>query len=69
MKKIVKVEGMRCQHCVAHVEKALRAVPGVESVEVSLENKQAVVTGDAADQALLDAVTDAGYQANGVEEA
>ena len=69
MKKIVKVEGMMCQHCVAHVEKALRAVPGVESVEVSLENKQAVVTGDAADQALLDAVTDAGYQANGVEEA
>lgn len=69
MKKIVKVEGMMCQHCVAHVEKALRAVPGVESVEVSLENKQAVVTGSAADQALLDAVTDAGYQANGVEEA
>ena len=53
----------------AHVEKALCAVPGVESAEVSLENKQAVVTGDAADQALLDAVTDAGYQANGVEEA
>lgn len=69
MKKIVKVEGMMCQHCVAHVEKALRAVPGVEAVEVSLENKQATVTGDAADQALLDAVTDAGYQANGVEEA
>lgn len=69
MKKIVKVEGMMCQHCVAHVEKALRAVPGVESVEVSLENKQAVVTGSAADQALLDTVTDAGYQANGVEEA
>ena len=69
MKKIVTVEGMMCQHCVAHVEKALRAVPGVESVEVSLENKQAVVTGSTADQALLDAVTDAGYQANGVEEA
>ncbi|MFQ7281934.1 MAG: metal-transporting ATPase, partial [Christensenellales bacterium] len=69
MKKIVKVEGMMCQHCVAHVEKALRAVPGVEAVEVSLENKKATVTGDAADQALLDAVTDAGYQANGVEEA
>ena len=69
MNKTVKVEGMMCQHCVAHVEKALRAVPGVEAVEVSLENKKATVTGDAADQALLDAVTDAGYQANGVEEA
>ena len=69
MKKIVKVEGMMCQHCVAHVQKALSAVEGVEQVEVSLEEKQAVVTGNAADQALIDAVTDAGYEVKGVEEA
>ena len=63
------LRGAREEGARRRVEKALRAVPGVEAVEVSLENKQATVTGDAADQALMDAVTDAGYQANGVEEA
>lgn len=30
---------MMCQHCVAHVNKALSGIEGVEAVEVSLENK------------------------------
>ena len=64
MKKILKVDGMMCNHCRAHVEKALSAVDGVSKVEVSLEDKQAEITieKDVADDALKAAVKDAGYQ-------
>ena len=62
MSKTISIEGMMCQHCVAHVTKALTEVPGVTSVNVSLEHKNAVVTGSADDKALTDAVTDAGYK-------
>ncbi len=57
----LKIEGMMCPHCSAHVEKALLAVAGVESVAVSLENKNAVVTGNADFEACKKAVVDAGY--------
>ena len=65
MTKTLKVEGMMCMHCVSHVKKALEAVEGVRSVDVSLEKKQAVVTlaHEVADQALVDAVKAAGYEA------
>ena len=62
MSKTISIEGMMCQHCVAHVTKALTEVPGVESVNVSLENKNAVVTGSANDKALTAAVKEAGYK-------
>lgn len=59
---IIKIEGMMCKHCQAHVEKALLAVANVESVEVSLENKCATVTGNADPELLKKAVIDAGYE-------
>ena len=59
---LIKIEGMMCKHCRAHVEKALLAVPGVETVEVSLEEKCATVTGTATAEALRKAVVDAGYE-------
>ena len=59
---VIHIEGMMCQHCKAAVEKALRAVDGVESVEVSLEDKCATVTGSADVAALKQAVIDAGYE-------
>ena len=43
MKKI-SINGMNCNHCKMSVEKALRSVEGVEKVDVSLENKCAVIT-------------------------
>lgn len=42
-KKVMKIEGMMCKHCVAHVKRALESIEGV-SAEVSLENNEAVVT-------------------------
>lgn len=69
MKKVLDIEGMMCQHCVAHVNKALNGVEGVEAVEVSLENKNAAVTlaADVSDEVLVKAVVDAGYEVKGVK--
>lgn len=52
MTTTISIEGMMCAHCQAHVEKALKEVAGVTEVTVSLENKNAVVTGDASVEAL-----------------
>ena len=64
METVLKVEGMMCMHCVAHVKAALEKVPGVTSVEVSLEKNTAVVQGNAKNDELIKAVVDAGYQAS-----
>ena len=60
MKKTLSIEGMMCDHCAAHVEKALNALPGVTAA-VDLAGSSAVVTGDVSDEALKKAVADAGY--------
>ena len=61
MEKIILIEGMMCQHCRAHVDKALNAIPGATAT-VDLDSKTAVVTGDVADDAIRAAVEEAGYQ-------
>ena len=65
MEKKVMIEGMMCQHCVAHVTKALNALPGVTAV-VDLDSKSAVVTGDVSDDAIRAAVEEAGYEVTGI---
>jgi len=59
----IQVTGMTCMHCVGAVAKALQNVPGVESADVSLDDKQAVVTGNADTAALLAAIKEEGYEA------
>lgn len=68
MEKKLKVEGMMCGHCKAHVEKALAAVPGVSAAVADLESKTATVTLAAPvdDAALKAAVEEAGYQVTGI---
>ena len=61
MTKTMKIEGMMCAHCSGRVEKALNDLPGVTAT-VNLEAGTASVTGDAADDVLTKAVTDAGYK-------
>ncbi len=46
MKKIIRIEGMSCQHCVASIENAVGTLEGVEAVTVSLDNKNAAVSFD-----------------------
>ncbi len=60
MAKTMKIEGMMCAHCSGRVEKALNDLPGVTAT-VDLEAGTATVNGDAADEVLTKAVTDAGY--------
>ena len=59
----LKVRGMTCGHCSATVTKALQQVSGVESAEVDLERGEAVVTGRADAQRVINAVKEEGYEA------
>jgi Cu2+-exporting ATPase len=70
MKKTVYIEGMMCQHCVAHVKKALEGVDGVKEAAVDLEGKKAVVTieKDVDGKTLKEAVDEAGYKAVKIED-
>ena len=64
MQKTLKIEGMMCQHCVAHVTKALQSIEGVTSVEVNLKKKTAVVEleKEVANEVFVEKVVDAGYE-------
>ena len=57
------VEGMTCASCVGRVERALKAVPGVQTATVNLATERADITfGDPADpQAAVGAIESAGY--------
>ncbi|MBP0957104.1 MAG: heavy metal translocating P-type ATPase [Oscillospiraceae bacterium] len=69
MTKTIKIEGMMCSHCEAAVKKALEAVNGVVSAEVSHEKGTAVVTlsAPAEDAVLRKAVEDKDYTVLGIE--
>ncbi len=58
------VDGMRCAGCVAAVEKALGAVPGVAEASVNFADRSATVKGRADAASLVAAVKAAGYQAS-----
>ncbi len=62
------IDGMSCTHCSSAVEKALRALPGVEAL-VSLEEKKASITAppETTQQSLRAAVEQAGYTVTGIQ--
>lgn len=63
---VIKVGGMSCQGCVGNIGGVLGVLPGVGSAEVSLEAGEARVTFDpqvVTRQALVDAIEDAGFDA------
>ena len=64
MEKVLKIEGMMCMHCEAHVKKALESLDGVVSASVSHEKGTAVVVlnKDVSDETLKSAVTAEGYK-------
>ena len=61
----IPVEGMHCASCVARVDKALRAVPGVREADVNLVLRQARVVVDAPERLddVVRAIGGAGYKA------
>jgi copper chaperone len=65
---ILDIKGMSCQGCVASVKRVLSALPGVQSVDVTLEPGKASVAYDPArvsEEQLRAAVENAGYDVAG----
>ena len=68
----VQIDGMSCASCVARIERALRASPGVVQAQVNLATGTALVTyleGTTDPATLAKAVTDAGYPASAEKDA
>ena len=57
------LSGMTCASCVSSVEKAILSVAGVSSTSVNLAERTALVSGNASSDKIIQAVEDAGYQA------
>ncbi|SHH78483.1 heavy-metal-associated domain-containing protein [Sporanaerobacter acetigenes] len=63
MKKTIMIEGMSCHHCTMAVENALKGLNEVLKVEVSLEEKKAVVEGEnLIDDKLRETIEEEGYK-------
>lgn len=61
--KIFLVEGMKCKNCVAHVEKGIRALEGVEGVVADYVTGRVTVTGNPMNEELIKlAVEKSGYR-------
>lgn len=57
------ISGMHCASCIPGIEKALRAVPGVEQATASFVEMKAEVKGDADSKLLIEAIASEGYEA------
>ena len=68
MKKKILIEGMSCEHCVAHVKEALENLDKVTSVEVSLKDNCAIVETANSDEELKAAIEEEGYDVVKIEE-
>jgi copper chaperone len=67
-KKVLKVDGMSCEHCVKAVTKAAGEFPGVKDLKVDLKGGTVSFNHDPAKTALKEieaAITDAGYDVTG----
>ena len=69
MEKTLKIEGMMCGHCEMHTKKALEALDGVKTAEVSHEAGTAVVSleKEIPDDVLKQAVVDQGYRVTDIQ--
>ncbi|MCR5203099.1 MAG: heavy metal translocating P-type ATPase [Lachnospiraceae bacterium] len=69
MTKELKIDGMMCGHCEATVKKALEALDGVVSAEVSHEKNNAIVTlsAEVSDEVLKTTVEEKDFTVTGIE--
>ena len=69
MEKTLKIEGMMCEHCEMHTQKALEALDGVTKALVSHQTGTAVVTleKNVSDDVLIQAVTNQGYKVTEIQ--
>ncbi|WP_147195883.1 copper-exporting P-type ATPase CopA [Pantoea sp. CCBC3-3-1] len=62
------IDGMSCASCVNRVQSALQQVQGVSQARVNLAERSALVLGEATPDALIQAVKEAGYDAEIIED-
>ncbi len=60
---VLCVPDMSCDHCVRAISSEVAVVPGVQTVDVRLDEKTVRVTGNASEDAVRAAVAEAGYEA------
>lgn len=58
----VKIKGMSCQHCVASVTEALKAIPGISRVQVDLQKGEARYEGDAVLETIKKEIARIGFE-------
>lgn len=71
LQKTLHVKGMSCGHCARHVEEAVGAIDGVETVAVTLDKEQVTVAyqeGTTSLGAISKAIEDADYEVAGEVE-
>lgn len=70
IKMIIKVNGMMCGHCEAHVQKVLVAIDGIESATASHTDKLVTLTtsGEVEESVVKAAIEAAGYEYAGIVE-
>lgn len=68
-KTIIKIEGMKCQHCAAKVLNALENIAGVKKVKINLDKKEAIIKSkEKLDTTKLKkAITDLDYEVISIE--
>lgn len=66
MAKKIMIEGMMCEHCVAHVREALEGI-GAANIEVSLEGGYAVCDTDKTNDELKTLIEDEGYDVTDIQ--
>ncbi|GIM33020.1 heavy-metal-associated domain-containing protein [Paraclostridium bifermentans] len=70
MRKKLLVDGMSCMNCVRHLKEALQEdIKGLEVIDVSLENKCALVevNDNVSDEMIKEVIDDLGYELKGIE--
>jgi uncharacterized membrane protein YraQ (UPF0718 family)/copper chaperone CopZ len=61
--KVIKVQGMNCNHCKATVEKGIREIPGVKEVDINLQQEKVTISADNIDlDTIKNAVEGLGYR-------
>jgi len=69
MKKVVKIAGMSCDHCLRRVQNALSSMNGVSDIRIDLKEGTAAFSGTDSleDEGIREVIEDAGYDVVSIE--
>ncbi|MGL5231831.1 MAG: heavy metal translocating P-type ATPase [Fusobacteriaceae bacterium] len=68
MKRKVFIKGMSCVKCVNHVKVALESIPNVESVQVDLADKSAIISGNISEESIIKVLSENDYEVINIQE-